>query len=174
MKGKTFIVQGYGNVGQYSAKFLHEAGAKCIGVLELDGNIFNPSGIDIPALDAYKASHGGIAGFPGAKAYTGCNLLSEKCDILIPAANERQINVNNVDSIQAKLIIEGANGPTTPSADKILQNKNVLVIPDLLANAGGVSVSYFEWLKNLNHVSFGKLYFKYERDNHHHLLGMVF
>ncbi|VDO05106.1 unnamed protein product [Rodentolepis nana] len=174
IKGKTFIVQGYGNVGRYSAKFLHEGGAKCIGILEVDGNLYNPNGIDITALNEYTTKHGSIVDFPGAESSkASIDLLFERCDILIPAANERQINASNADKIQARLIIEGANGPTTPPADAILKEKNVLIIPDLLANAGGVTVSYFEWLKNLNHVSFGKLSFKYEKDSQQYLLESV-
>ncbi|XP_052835443.1 glutamate dehydrogenase, mitochondrial isoform X1 [Drosophila gunungcola] len=155
-KDKRVIVQGFGNVGSFAAKFVHEAGAKVIGIKEFDVSLVNNDGIDINDLFNYKDEMKSIKGYPKAEETTE-ELLTADTDILMPCATQKVITSENANDIKAKLILEGANGPTTPAGEKILLEKGVLLVPDLYCNAGGVTVSYFEYLKNINHVSYGKM-----------------
>ncbi len=157
LKGKTVVVQGLGNVGYHAAQFLsQEDDAIIVGVIERDGAVVNPEGIDIDGLHLHIHKNGGVKGYKG---YTedSASVLNMECDIMIPAALEGVITVDNADDIKAKIIIEAANGPITFNANQMLLDRKILIIPDLYANAGGVTVSYFEWVKNLSHIRFGRL-----------------
>jgi len=148
-KKATAAIEGFGNVGSISAKSLHALGVKIIAVSDISGGYYNQSGIDIEAAIKYSETHNNILeGFPGAEKITNDEVLILQCDILVPAAREDRITQRNAHDIKAKLIVEGANGPTTAGADPILESKGILVVPDILANAGGVTVSYFEWVQN--------------------------
>ncbi|MGH9651435.1 MAG: Glu/Leu/Phe/Val family dehydrogenase, partial [Terriglobales bacterium] len=142
------IVQGFGNVGSNAAKLMHEQGYRIVGISEIDGAVYNPKGIDMDALFEHKGREGVIRGFPGAESVDPAEFLLMDCDILIPAATENVITSQNAEKIKARILVEGANGPTTAAADEILAEKGVFVMPDILANAGGVTVSYFEWVQD--------------------------
>lgn len=145
----TVAVQGFGNVGSISAKLMYEQGAKIIAISDISGGYYNKNGIDIPqAIEYTKKNNGTLEGFPSADKITNDELLQMECDVLIPAAKEDQISKNNASKINARIISEGANGPVTANADSILEDKGIMVIPDILANAGGVTVSYFEWVQD--------------------------
>jgi len=159
LAGKTVIVQGLGNVGYHAAKFLEEEdGCLIIGIAERDGAIMDPKGLPVERVKEYLNEHGGVRGFPGATYIAnGAEVMEQDCDILIPAAFEGVINLSNADRIPARLIVEAANGPITAGADEVLRRKGTVIIPDMYANAGGVTVSYFEWVKNLSHIRFGRM-----------------
>jgi len=172
LDGKRIVVQGLGNVGYHAALFLsREDGAKVTGIIERDGGLWNPEGIDVAAVHEWMRSNGGVQGFPGATYdANGSALLEYDCDILIPAALEGVINLSNADRVRAPLIIEAANGPVTSGADEILRKKGCVIIPDMYANAGGVTVSYFEWVKNLSHIRFGRMQRRQEEARHQILI----
>ncbi|MEM0978174.1 MAG: Glu/Leu/Phe/Val dehydrogenase dimerization domain-containing protein [Pseudomonadota bacterium] len=165
---QSVIVQGLGNVGYHAAKFLSEEdGCAITTVIERDGAISNSDGLDIEALKAHIGETGGVKGFEGGTySEDGAAALENPCEILIPAALEGVVNLGNADRIKAKLIIEAANGPVTAGADDILRDKGVVIIPDMYANAGGVTVSYFEWVKNLSHIRFGRMQRRQEEARH--------
>ncbi|MEM9318974.1 MAG: Glu/Leu/Phe/Val dehydrogenase [Pseudomonadota bacterium] len=168
LDGKRVIVQGLGNVGYHAALFLStQDGCKITHVIERDGVLSNEDGLDIKMVRDWIAHHQGVKGCPhGTYSEDGAAAIEQPCDILIPAALEGVINIDNADRIQAKLIIEAANGPVTAGADEILRKRGVVIIPDLYANAGGVTVSYFEWVKNLSHIRFGRMQRRQEEARH--------
>jgi glutamate dehydrogenase (NAD(P)+) len=149
IEGLRVAIQGFGNVGSYLAKFLHEEGAKVIAVSDSAGGIYNANGIDVELALAHKQETGSLGGLKGAEKITNEELLLLDCDVLAPCALEQVLTADNADKVKAKIVVEGANGPTTPTADEILEERGVLVLPDVLANAGGVVVSYFEWVQGL-------------------------
>ena len=168
LAGKRVIVQGLGNVGYHAAKFLSEEdGCKITAIIERDGALHNEDGLDVESVHQWIAKHGTITGYPDTHCEAdGAKLLEAKCDILIPAALEGVINMSNAKRIKAPLIIEAANGPVTAGADEILRKAGCVIVPDMYANAGGVTVSYFEWVKNLSHIRFGRMQRRAEESRH--------
>ncbi|MGN6339704.1 MAG: Glu/Leu/Phe/Val family dehydrogenase [Ginsengibacter sp.] len=174
IKGKKICIQGLGNVGYHSALFFQQAGAIIVGIAEYEGAIKNYNGLDVAEVWAHRKKTGSILDFPGAENFEkSADALEMECDILVPAALENVINAGNADRIKAKIIGEAANGPLTPEADDILNPKGVLIVPDMYLNAGGVTVSYFEWLKNLSHVRYGRLEKRFTENMNHHIVDMV-
>jgi glutamate dehydrogenase (NAD(P)+) len=174
VEGKRVVVQGIGNVGYHTAKFFRENGAKIIAISEHDGAVVNPEGLHEDELIEFRKKTGSIVNFPGATTIANTtDALELDCDILIPAALENVINGDNAPRIKAKIIGEAANGPLTPDADEIFAAKGVLVVPDMFLNAGGVTVSYFEWLKNLSHVRYGRLEKRFTENLNTNILGQM-
>jgi glutamate dehydrogenase (NAD(P)+) len=174
LAGKRVVVQGLGNVGAAAARFVsEEGGAAVVGIAEIDGGIHAPDGLDVAAVERHLRETGSILGFGGAQNMTSGEVLELECDILIPAALEKQITAENAPRIRAKIVAEAANGPVDPAGEAILLERGVLVIPDIYLNAGGVTVSYFEWLKNLSHTSFERMTTRYEKMAALRILGAV-
>ena len=174
LEGKKIIIQGLGNVGYFSALYLQEEGAKIIGIAEYNGGIWFEEGIDVKEIKKYQKENGSFEGYhQGEFIPDSASLLTYPCDILIPAALENQITEKNAGVVKAKIVAEAANGPVTRKAEEILLSKNIMVIPDMYLNAGGVTVSYFEWLKNLSRMSFGQLEKRYEHQKYDQLLQSI-
>jgi glutamate dehydrogenase (NAD(P)+) len=174
LQGKRVVIQGLGNVGYFAARFFQEGGAVVVGLAESEGAVANPKGLDLEKVMAYRRERRTLLDFPGATNLARReDALEVECDILIPAALERQITVENAPRVKAKLVVEAANGPTTPEADEILGQRGIMVIPDAYINAGGVTVSYFEWVKNLGHVRFGRMQKRFEQGAYGRLLEAV-
>jgi glutamate dehydrogenase (NAD(P)+) len=172
--GKRVVIQGLGNVGYYAAKYFSEGGAIVVGLAEAEGAIANPNGLDIEKVMAHRRASGRLLGFSDATDLPRRDdALELDCDILIPAALERQITAENAPRVKAKIVVEAANGPTTGEADEILGQRGVLIVPDAYINAGGVTVSYFEWVKNLGHVRFGRMQKRFEQGAYGRLLEAV-
>lgn len=171
LQGKRIIVQGLGNVGYNAAKLLQEEGGAVIaGLCEYEGAIYDPDGLDVEEVMKHRLETGSVLNYKNARNFPeSAECMEQECDILIPAALENQITKYNAPDIQAKIIMEAANGPTTPEAEEILKSKGCIIIPDMYANAGGVTVSYFEWLKNLSHVAFGRIHRRYEERSNREL-----
>jgi len=174
IEGKKIIVQGLGNVGYHAAKFFQEAGALVVGLAEYEGSIYNETGLDVDAVVQHRKASGSILNFPGAKNFAkNTDALEAPCDILIPAALENVINGENAPRVQAKIIGEAANGPLTPEADEVFAAKGTLVVPDMYLNAGGVTVSYFEWVKNLSHVRYGRVEKRFMENQNSNLVSYI-
>ncbi|MBK6330697.1 MAG: Glu/Leu/Phe/Val dehydrogenase [Bacteroidetes bacterium] len=174
MSDKTVVVQGLGNVGYHAAKYFKEGGARVIGLAEYEGAIYNADGLDVDAVVAHRKKTGSILNYPGAKNLKrSSEALELACDILVPAALENVINGDNAPRVKARIIAEAANGPLTPDADAILNKKGTVVIPDMYINAGGVTVSYFEWLKNLSHVRYGRMEKRFSENMNTSILGSI-
>lgn len=174
IEGKRVIVQGLGNVGYHSALFLQQGGAIIVGISEIDCGLYNPKGLDVDDVFNFNRENKGLKNYTKAKVYADpAAVLELECDILVPAALESQIHIGNAAKIQAKIIGEGANGPITSDAEEVLLKKNVLIIPDMYLNAGGVTVSYFEWLKNLSHVRFGRMDKRFNEYTHLNFINTI-
>lgn len=174
LDGKRVVVQGFGKVGYWAARFCHEAGAAILGIAEHDGAIVHRQGLDPEQVRAHMLETGSVTGYPGAETLDNtAAALALECDVLIPAALENQLTAANAGDVKASIVLEGANGPTTPEADAVFRERGLLVIPDVYANAGGVVVSYFEWLKNLSHVRFGRLERRYQTHADNRLLQAI-
>jgi glutamate dehydrogenase (NAD(P)+) len=177
IEGKTMVVQGLGNVGSYTSMIAQdEGGVKIIGVSEVEGAIYDPKGIDIHKLLKYRKENGTILNYPGAESYdkeSRKSVMEFECDILVPAALENQITMDNAHRVKAKIIAEAANGPITSGAETVLLEAGKLILPDLFLNAGGVTVSYFEWLKNLSHIRFGRMDKRFNQRTYDSILNIV-